>query len=352
MHAWQIVDFGKPLEPREYPDPEPTGAQVLLRVTGCGVCHSDLHLWDGYFDLGGGKRLELGGRGMSLPFTMGHEIVGEVIALGPEAEGVAIGDRRVVFPWIGCGDCAECRRGEELLCSAPRTLGVRYGGGYADRVHVPHARYLVDFDGVDEALACTYACSGVTAYSALKKASAGLTADDSILIVGAGGVGLSAVQMARAVTPARIVVADIDEDKRRAAIAAGAVAAVDNGAEGALRKLRETTGGSGAAAAIDFVGAPGTALFGFDGIRRGGTLVIVGLYGGALSLSTAMFPLKMARVVGSYVGSLQEMHELMDMVRAGRVPPIPIRTRALRQVNATLADLREGRIVGRVVLQP
>jgi len=217
MHAWQIVDFGKPLEPRDYPDPEPAGTQVLLRVTGCGVCHSDLHLWDGYFDLGGGKRLDLGGRGMTLPFTMGHEIVGEVIALGPDAEGVAIGQRRVVFPWIGCGECPECRRGEELLCAAPRTLGVRYGGGYADRVMAPHPRYLVDFDGIDEALACTYACSGVTAYSALKKAAAGLTADDSLLVIGAGGVGLSAVQMAGAVTPARIVVADIDEAKRAAA---------------------------------------------------------------------------------------------------------------------------------------
>src|SRR3546814_4226871 len=101
MHAWQIVDFGKPLEPRDYPDPTPTGTQVLLRVTGCGVCHSDLHLWDGYFDLGDGNRLELGNRGMALPFTMGHEIVGEVVAMGPDAAGVEIGPRRVVFPWIG-----------------------------------------------------------------------------------------------------------------------------------------------------------------------------------------------------------------------------------------------------------
>lgn len=352
MHAWQIVDFGKPLEPRDYPDPEPTGTQVLLRVTGCGVCHSDLHLQDGYFDLGDGKRLELGGRGMALPFTMGHEIAGEVIALGPEAEGVAVGDRRVVFPWIGCGGCPECRRGEELLCATPRTLGVRYDGGYADRVLAPHSRYLIDFAGVDEALACTYACSGVTAYSALKKAAVGLTDQDAVLVIGAGGVGLSAVRMARAVTPAKVVVADIDPAKREAALAAGAAAAVDNSVGEGLRVLREVTGGTGPAAAIDFVGAPATARFGFDALRRGGILVIVGLYGGALPLPTAMFPLKMARVVGSYVGSLDEMHELMDLVRAGRVAPIPIGRRPLAEVNTTLRELRQGGIVGRIVLQP
>lgn len=352
MQAWQIVSFGEPLEQRSYPDPTPTGTQVLLRVTGCGVCHSDLHLWDGYFDLGGGNRLELSGRGMKLPFTMGHEVVGEVIAIGPEAEGVEIGQRRVVFPWIGCGECAECRRGEELLCAAPRTLGVRYGGGYADRVMAPHPRYLIDFEGVDEALACTYACSGITAYSALKKAAAGLTAEDAILVIGVGGVGLSAVQMARAVTPAKIVAADIDPAKREAASAAGAAVTIDNGAKDALAALREATGGVGAAAAIDFVGAPATARFGFDGIRRGGTLVVVGLYGGALPLPVAMFPLKMARIVGSYVGTLPEMHELMALVRAGKVPPIPIGRRPLNEVNATLDDLRNGRIVGRVVLQP
>ncbi|MFN4090478.1 MAG: alcohol dehydrogenase [Alphaproteobacteria bacterium] len=352
MHAWQIVDFGRPLEARDYPDPVPQGTEVLLRVTGCGVCHSDLHLWDGYFDLGDGKRLELGGRGMTLPFTMGHEIVGEVIARGPDATGAEIGQRRVVFPWIGCGACAECRRGAELLCSAPRTLGVRYGGGYADRVMAPHPRYLVDFEGVDEALACTYACSGVTAYSALRKAAAGLGPDDALLVIGAGGVGLSAVQMARAVTPARVLVADIDPAKREAALAAGAAVAIDNRAQDALRALREATGGTGPAAAIDFVGAPTTARFGFDGLRRGGILVVVGLYGGALALPAAMFPLKMARIVGSYVGTLDEMHELMALVRAGKVPPIPVRTRPLAQVNATLDDLRGGRIVGRVVLQP
>ena len=352
MRSYQIVEFGKPLEPREAPDPQPAGAQVLIRTTGCGVCHSDLHLWDGYFDLGGGQKMDLRDRGMQLPFTMGHEIGGEVIAVGPEAEGVKVGERYVVYPWIGCGECAACARGEDLLCANPRTLGVRWAGGYADRVLVPHPRYLIDFGGVDPALACTYACSGLTAYSALRKATEGLTEQDSVLVIGAGGVGLSAVHLAAAVTPAKLLVADIDPKKREAALAAGAAAAVDNGQrDDALRELRRLSGG-GPAAAIDFVGAPATAQFGIDAVRRGGALVVVGLYGGALPLPIAMLPLKMLRIVGSYVGSLDEMRALMELVKSGRVPPIPVENRPLDAINATLDDLRAGRIVGRVVVQP
>ena len=130
MQSQQIVEWGKPLEGREAPTPEPEGTEVLVRVTACGVCHSDLHIWDGYFDLGGGQRITLEDRGVHLPFTMGHEIVGEVEAIGPDAEGVEIGDKRVVYPWIGCGECAVCQADDELLCMTPRTLGTRKPGGY------------------------------------------------------------------------------------------------------------------------------------------------------------------------------------------------------------------------------
>src|SRR5712692_9321008 len=121
MRAMQIIEWGKPLESREYPDPEPQGAEVLIRVEATGVCHSDVHIWEGYFDLGGGNRTTLESRGVKLPFTMGHEIAGQVVALGPDATGVAVGDKRVVYPWIGCQLCAVCRRGEELLCLTRHT---------------------------------------------------------------------------------------------------------------------------------------------------------------------------------------------------------------------------------------
>ena len=109
MKAYQITSWGQPLEELEVPIPKPTGSEVLIKITSCGVCHSDIHIWDGFFDLGGGKRITLEERGLGLPFTMGHEPVGEVVELGPDATGVSVGDKRIVYPWIGCGTCEVCK---------------------------------------------------------------------------------------------------------------------------------------------------------------------------------------------------------------------------------------------------
>ena len=350
MYSQQIIEWGEPLQGRETPTPEPQGTEVLVRVTACGVCHSDIHIWDGGFDLGGGQRLSLAERGVNLPFTMGHEVVGDVVALGPEAEGVEVGQQRIVFPWIGCGTCPVCERGEELLCMAPRTVGTRKPGGYADHVIVPHARYLIDYTGIPTDLACTYACSGVTAYSALKKVDS-LREDDHLLIIGAGGVGMSAVHFAGSVVKAKVIVADVDGDKRAAARQAGAWQTIDNSEPDAIARVVEMTGG-GAAASIDFVGAPATGGLGFHVLRKGGTMVSVGLYGDAMPLSLALMPLKMVTIQGSYVGSLEEMHEMMALVQGGQVAPIPLETRPLNQATEALADLRAGRVMGRVVLKP
>ena len=350
MRAMQIVEFGKPLELREYPTPEPSGKEILVRVTACGVCHSDLHLWSGAFDLGGGEVLRLADRGMKLPFTMGHEPLGTVESLGPEADGVEIGKSYIVYPWIGCGDCEVCRRGDELLCLAPRVIGTRVDGGYADYVIVPDAKYLIDYTGVPENLACTYACSGLTAYSALCKVGE-LGAEDFVMTIGAGGVGLSAVHIGAAVTPAKIITADIDGTKRAAARQIGAHNTIDNSEPDAVRKVLEMTGG-GAAATIDFVGRPETARFGVDCLRKGGRQVQVGLYGEKAQIPLPFFPLKMLSMIGSYVGSLDEMHELMALVKDGRVPPIPVEARPLEAVNSALDDLAAGHVLGRVVVRP
>ena len=138
-------------------------------MLAAGVCHSDLHLADGYFDLGGGKRMSLQDRGMKLPVTLGHENVGEVVALGPEAKGVKVGDVLLADPWIGCGTCAVCLRGDENLCRAMRSLGVFSDGGYADYMMVPHPRYLFDIGDLAPERAAPLACSGITTFSALKK---------------------------------------------------------------------------------------------------------------------------------------------------------------------------------------
>jgi D-arabinose 1-dehydrogenase-like Zn-dependent alcohol dehydrogenase len=350
MRSYQIIEFGAPLQETTRDDPEPQGTEVLVRVSACGVCHSDVHLRQGYFDLGEGERFNVSDRGLAPPFTLGHEIAGEVAALGPEAVGVEVGEPRLVFPWIGCGECETCAAGDENLCLAPRTLGTRRDGGYSDHVMVPHPRYLLDYAGIDEDLACISACSGITAYSALSKVLP-LGGRDRLLLIGAGGVGLMGLRIAAARTEAELIVADIDPVKRAAAREAGAAQVIDPAADGALEALIEASGG-GVAAAIDFVGAPASAGFGLGSLRRGGKLVIVGLYGGKLSLVLPLVPLRPITIMGSYVGTLREMNELLDLIRAGHVTPIPITERPLSEANAALEDLQAGKVVGRTVLRP
>ena len=133
MISYDVAQFGAPLRRFERPTPRPQGTEVLVRTLAAGVCHSDLHLWEGGYDLGSAGRLSVADRGVSLPLTMGHEIAGEVGALGPAAAGVTVGGKYLVFPWIGCGECAVCRSGDEQLCLKPRFLGIYRSGGYGDQ---------------------------------------------------------------------------------------------------------------------------------------------------------------------------------------------------------------------------
>ena len=350
MRSYQIVEWGRPVERREHPTPRPEGTEVLLRVTAAGICHSDLHINDGFFDLGDGKRVELARLGATLPLTLGHEIVGVVEALGPDAEGVAVGDARVAFPWIGCRQCRVCAREPEHYCLSPKFLGARVNGGYSDHVIVPHPKYLVDYEGIPTELACTYACAGLTAYSALKKLMP-LEDDEHLVTIGAGGVGLSGVHIAPALTDARLVVADVDPEKRAVARQAGAHETVDNSDPDAVAKVKELSQG-GVKAVIDFVGAPATAQFGLDVMRKGGTLVMVGLYGGALSFPLPFFPQRALAIRGSYVGTLAELRELIALGQAGKIPPIPLDLRPLDAAPEAMADLRAGHVRGRVILKP
>lgn len=349
MRSYQLTDFGASLALAESQAPVPTGSEVLVRISACGVCHSDIHLWDGYFDLGDGKKIHAP-PAAALPLTLGHEIVGEVVALGPSAEGAALGERRVVYPWIGCGECAVCTADKEYLCARPRALGINRHGGYSDHVLVPHPRYLLEFDGLDEDMACTYACSGLTSYSALKKVGL-LTDKDPLLIIGAGGVGLAGVRLAKEVCGVAPIVADIDEAKLSAARAAGAADVLNSAADGAAKELLARTGG-GVAAAIDFVGSESSAAFGDRVLRKGGKLVIVGLFGGRLTLPIPLIPMRAITICGSYVGSLGELRELLLLARRVQLPALPLATRPLDRATETLADLRAGRVTGRVVLKP
>jgi D-arabinose 1-dehydrogenase-like Zn-dependent alcohol dehydrogenase len=351
MLSYDVVDFGAPLKRTDKPTPQPKGTEVLLRTLAAGVCHSDLHIWEGHYDLGGGKKLTVKDRGLVPPLTMGHEIVGEVAALGPEAKGVKIGDKRLAHPWIGCGTCAVCRRGDEQLCMTPRFLGVQKPGGYADHVLVPHPKYLLDLGKLTPAQAAPYACSGLTAYGALKRVGEAVLREEPILVIGAGGLGLMCLAILKAMGGRGAVVADIDPGKRDAALKAGALAAIDAAAPDAVKQA-QAAAKAPIGAAIDFVGAAATARLGIDAIAKGGKYVIVGLFGGDVTLSLPLLPMRAITVQGSYVGSLAEMRELLDLVAAGKVAPVPLNARPLQEANAVLEELKAGRIVGRAVLTP
>lgn len=349
INSQQIVAYGAPLAAGSAPLPTPSAREALVRVRNCGVCHSDVHLQDGHFDLGGDDHLDISS-GRALPFTLGHEVEGEVVALGPDAAGVSVGDRVLVFPWIGCDECPICARGEGHMCNSPRAIGVNINGGYADHCLVPDAKYLVPYGDLDPALAATYACSGITAYGALDKVGP-LGPGERVLIIGMGGVGMMGLAFANALFGEAPIVADIDASKREAALGAGAAEAFDSADRASAKAVRKMTDG-GAAAVVDFVGSDRSFAFASSVVGRGGKIIIVGLIGGSMSMPVPMFPLRSLTITGSYVGSLAQFTAMMALVRAGKVNPIPIQTRPLDSAEQTLNDLRDGRLLGRVVLQP
>lgn len=349
MLMFQVCTCGQPLQRNEAPTPEPKGTEVLLKVLAAGVCHSDLHLADGWFDLGGGKKMSLQDRGMKLPVTLGHENVGEVVAVGPDVRDIKIGARMLADPWIGCGTCGACRRNEDNLCAAMRSLGVFTNGGYADYLIVPHPRYLFDIGDIDPARAAPLACSGVTTFGALKKVTT--LRREPTVIIGAGGLGLMCLALHQKMDGHSAIVVDIDPAKRDAAKQAGAVAVVDPKAADAVDRIKALTNG-GAWAVIDLVGSSQSARLGYDSLVKGGKYVIVGLYGGDLTVSLPPIPMRALTIQGSYVGSVPEMAELMDLVRRRGLPDVPVSTRPLGDVNAVHNELRAGKVAGRVVLTP
>jgi len=351
MRMFQVCTCGEPLQLNEAPTPEPKGSEVLLKVLAAGVCHSDIHIADGFYDLGGGKKMSLIDRGLKLPLTMGHENVGEVVAVGPDAKGIKVGSVLLADPWIGCGKCAVCLRGDENLCRKMSSLGVFSNGGYATHMIVPHPRYLFEIGNLPPERAAPLACSGITTFSALKKVTT--LKSEPTVIIGAGGLGLMAVGLHQKMGGHSTIVVDIDDKKLDAAKKAGATATVNAKAPDAVEQVMKLTGeGAGAWGVIDLVGSSASARLGYDSLVKGGKYVIVGLYGGDLTISLPPIPMKAVTIQGSYLGSLPEMKELMDLVRAKGMPDVPVTKRPLDDVNAVLTELRAGKVVGRMVLMP
>jgi D-arabinose 1-dehydrogenase-like Zn-dependent alcohol dehydrogenase len=349
MISYDVVQWGKALERIERAQPAPVGTEVLLRLKYCGVCHSDAHIRDGYFDLGDGKCLSMAERGMILPATLGHEPLGTVVAAGPDVQGVDIGADRLVYPWIGCDACARCRQGMDNFCMTPRMIGIQRPGGYADHLLVPHPRYLVDAGGIDPTWAATLSCSGLSTYAAVAKLTP-IPGDEWVVVLGAGGLGLSAIAMLRAYGHDRIVAVDIDRRKLAAAEKFGAAAVIEARDSAAPDKLRRVAGGF-LYGALDFVGADESAELALGALRKGGRLILIGLYGGMIPLSVGATILRALTIQGSHLGSLGELKAVVELARAGKLQMLPIETRPLTDESRTLDDLKAGRIIGRVVAQ-
>lgn len=350
MKSYQVIKSGELIKEVELNIPKPEGNQVLVKTIACGVCHTDIHIHDGFFDVGNGQKMA---SRLKQPLTMGHEIFGEVVAIGEGVKDVAIGKKFVIYPWIGCGECDSCIEDNEHECGpfTAQNLGVSVDGGYGEFVLVKDSKYLFDAGDTPDELAGSYACRGLTAYSALKKANPKPN-DKKLVIISAGGLGLLAVKIAQAAFNVKPIVVDIDDAKLAIAKAAGASEVINSMHEGAKERIMELTGG-GATAVIDYVGAEASVKFGYDlfGFNKNGLYVLVGMLGGKFEVQLPLMTFSSRTLKGAYLGSIQEMAELMELVKAGKIEPVAVEVRNISTANDTLLDLKNGNIKGLVCLK-
>jgi D-arabinose 1-dehydrogenase-like Zn-dependent alcohol dehydrogenase len=348
MRRQSLVKFDAPLCETIVETPTPLAKEVLVRVERCGLCHSDLHIQDGYADLGGGKKLDTS-RGMMLPFTLGHEIAGIVEDVGPEVSKDLIGCRKAVFPWIGCGQCRDCANGDANLCLKQRFLGVAIDGGFASHVLVADAKYLLDYDPLPVNQAATMMCSGVTAFGALKRL-VDRPRQRNLLLIGLGGVGMMGLAFAQTMFKQKISVADLSAAAREAALRNGADVAYDpSEADVVKRAILETEGGFDEI--VDFAGNEKSMAFAVSVVARGGKIVVSGLMGGNFSLPMVQWIYKRMTIEGFMVGTLAEAYELMALARAGKIRPTPMQEQPMGEAQKWIDQLRAGKVVGRIVLK-
>jgi len=354
MQAARIITPKEPLEVKQLETPKPRGSQVLVKVQSSGVCHSDIHLWDGGYTGLNGQFLKTTDRGVKYPLTPGHEIAGIITDMGEDAKDMAKDafrqDQKVmVYPWVGDGLCPACRVGDENLCDNPRSLGVYRDGGYAEYVLVPNYRYLLPIpQNIDTETAATLSCSALTAYGAVKNTA--IKPDNNIVIVGAGGLGIMAIQLAKAVFGARIIVIDLGDDKLKVAKENGADETINSKNEDPVSKVMELTNKKGADAVIDFVNASKTVETDMQLLRKRAKVVLVGLFGGELKLNLVSMPTRAYSIIGSYTGNMQDMAELVSLANRKVIKPVISDRFKLSEATDALTKLKEGKIIGRGVI--
>ena len=343
MRALRMIGFGRDPELVEIPDPTPGPGEVVIRVGAAGACHSDLHVL---------YELDVAGV-WQLPMTLGHENAGWVHALGAGVTGLAEGDPVAVYGAWGCGVCARCAIGVENYCERPSVVGgggLGLNGGMADYLLVPDQRYLVPLpDGLDPVTAAPLTDAGLTPYHAIRRSWPKLTPDASIVLIGVGGLGHIAVQIARATTAAQVIAVDLKPDALELARKVGADHAVESD-DDAAQRIRDLTGGRGADVVIDFVGATPTLNLARDVARNLADVTIVGIAGGEVPVSFFSQPYEVS-IATTYWGSRPELVELLALAASGRISA----ERSLYSLEhgaQAYRDLRDNRVTGRAVVVP
>ena len=342
MKAIRLTAWEQPAQLVDVPVPEPGPGEVLVRVAGAGLCHSDLHL----------MHWPAGSLPYELPFTLGHEVAGTVASLGPGADGVEPGEPVLVYgPW-GCGRCPACSVGAEHLCEGTRHgrgAGLGCDGGLAEYVVVPSPRLTVPLDGLDPVVAAPLADAGLTPYHAVRRALDLLGPGTSAVVIGVGGLGHVAVQLLKAVSPARVVAVDIRDEALALATRSGADVALQAG-ELAAGDLRRAAGGRGAALVVDCVGSDDTLALAAGAVRAGGHVSVIGLAGGTFPMRFRDVPLETS-VIFSNWGTRAELAEVVALAREG-VIDIEIERVPLAGVPAAYERLAAGAGHGRLVAVP
>jgi propanol-preferring alcohol dehydrogenase len=344
MRAYRLLKEQMPPEFQEVPEPHAGPGQVVVKVAASGLCHTDFTVIaraPGYWE------------DDRPPFTLGHEIAGWVAEFGTGVKGLRAGDAVAVNPsWASCGRCHMCRSGEENHCleqKAIRAPGVGYDGGHASYVLVPEPRYLVPIGNLDPVQAAPLTDAGLTTYSAIKPALAGIWPGSTAVVIGVGGLGIYAVQFLRQLTGARVIGVDSTEARLELAREYGADDTVSSGPDAAAH-IREITGGIGAAFVIDCVGVDATLATGMDALSWRGRLVMVGAGGGSTPFDFFKVP-PGAQLGTSLNGGSVALKEVVDMAALGRIKVLVDRY-PLSAAKQAYADFEHGKLVGRAALIP
>lgn len=351
MKVYAHKEPGGKAEEMDIEDPVLSGREVLIDITNSGVCHSDVHSQEGFFDLGNLGKMPLTRLGAEYPMVFGHEIVGQVNKTGPESNLESDGKRYLIYPWIGCGECDACQNEMENYCTGlPRSLGIQKHGGYAQQVVVPDENYLIDIGDLEPSWAATLACSGLTTYAATSKLLP-LSPDKPVAIIGAGGLGLMAIAVLKDRGHDRIIAIDINENSLSIAKSMGATDTLVSTEDNVSEELKTLSQG-GVAGVLDFVNNDATSTLALSSLITGGTLVSVGLYGGQINFPTAPIALKQFSIKGNFVGTLGELRALVDLAKNSNLPRMPIQEKPLDAdaVNEAIDQLRSGQSSGRTVL--